>query len=173
MRSLNQMANEIAPKPAAGTPDTPTDAQPRLSPLEERQIALETEQQEAAKEKRRELVEALNKSGRAANLKQAQRGMVAWYEPLLQAVCDEVTAIQNGEKREDRALYGPCLLTVPPEKVAVAVLDCVLGNVLRCGNEGVRIGPMLSEIGSLIETESTLERLAAAKDPNNKMQVSH
>ncbi len=53
---------------------------------------------------------------------------------------------------------------MPLEKVAVIALDTVLGSVLRCGNNGVKIPHLLGDIGTLLEAELNLDRLRAIKD---------
>lgn len=63
--------------------------------------------------------------------------------------------------------YGPYLLLLPVEKIAVIALDTTISSILRSGNAGVPTTTLTAEIGGLIETEVNLRKLKNSKDASS------
>lgn len=113
-----------------------------------------------------EYLDSLNqliKLGKGTSLKYIQRILLRWYTPLTQEIEDEVRLIEQRVSGHDRLQYGPCMLLLPAEKLAVIALDEVLNSILKTGNNGVQLITLAQRIGESIESEVCLIKLKKGK----------
>ncbi|RYH29791.1 hypothetical protein EON65_07390 [archaeon] len=136
------------------------------SVLFKRQEAIELKIEEEAKYDRKELLVNLRRIGQSTSTQKVHHGLASWYEPLAQALKEEEEMIKKKIKGVDRQVYGPYLMLLPLDRVAIVALDVVVGQILR-SDKSVKIVTLLTEIGSALENELNLERLRAMKR-NNK-----
>lgn len=132
--------------------------------LYERQLQIEEEQRSAALNRQAEMFANLKQLGKGTSVKRVQRNLVNWYEPLTVALADELRMIESGISGEDRSRYGPYLLLLPVEQIAVLALDTTVSAILRSGNAGVPTTGLTLEIGNLIETEVNLRKVKLSKE---------
>jgi len=127
--------------------------------LQEKQIKLE---QETLDVSCREYLESMRKMvelGKASTLGPVQKMLVDWYRPLLRGVAEERKAILRGDASMDRRIYGPLLLLLPSEQLAVVALHMVLGSTMKSGEEGVKYSTLVALLGQAIVTEVRLNML--------------
>jgi len=118
------------------------------------QLKNEEEQLEEASKIYKEAFENLAKMGRGATMKSAQRLLLEWYEPLVNALNKECDEIHSGIHLPDRRVYGPFIVQVPVEAMAIMTLTTALNSVLRSANMGVKLTDVALEIAALVEAET-------------------
>jgi DNA-directed RNA polymerase len=128
-----------------------------------KQLTIEEEQQSDAVSEYLESLQQLISMGRGTSLKYVQKILLRWYRPLTQEIEEEVRLIEEKVAGIDRAMYGPCMLLLPAEKLAVIALDEVLNSVLKSGNSGVQLLRIAARIGENIESEVCLIKLKKGK----------
>eukprot|EP00596_Hydrurales_sp_CCMP1899_P000357 CAMPEP_0119048724 /NCGR_PEP_ID=MMETSP1177-20130426/60699_1 /TAXON_ID=2985 /ORGANISM="Ochromonas sp, Strain CCMP1899" /LENGTH=975 /DNA_ID=CAMNT_0007025033 /DNA_START=116 /DNA_END=3043 /DNA_ORIENTATION=+ len=128
-----------------------------------RQLNIEEEQQSDAVSEYLESLKQLISIGRGTSLKYVQRILLRWYTPLTQEIEEEVRLIEQKVAGLDRMQYGPCMLLLPAEKIAVIALDAVLNSILKTGNTGVHLTKIACNIGESIESEVCLIKLKKGK----------
>ena len=96
--------------------------------------------------------------GDAAGLKPCERMLIHWMEPLAWCIKGEVDLVRDGEQGLGRGLYGPALLCLDPDRVAVITMHQVLG---RCMSEpgGDLVPRMAYAIGSSVIAEIHMDLL--------------
>ena len=75
----------------------------------ERQIEIEEKQHSAAVTEQAEMISSLRQLGRGTSLKRVQRNLVKWYEPLTEALQEEIRLIETNAPGGDRTVsifYG-------------------------------------------------------------------
>lgn len=77
--------------------------------LYHRQIALEERQRTRAELEHREIVSNLKMIGRGTSIKNIQRNILSWYEPLTKQLVKERQLVLTGVKSEDRLVSPLCL----------------------------------------------------------------
>jgi DNA-directed RNA polymerase len=128
-----------------------------------RQLNIEEEQQSDAVSEYLESLKQMISIGKGTSLKYIQRILLRWYTPLTQEIEEEVRLIEQKVAGNDRTQYGPCMLLLPAEKLAVIALDEVLNSILKTGNSGVHLTKIASNIGESIESEVCLIKLKKGK----------
>lgn len=122
--------------------------------LEERQLQIERRQSAIGELESIEMTKKLMSMGKAASLKSLQKIFLQWYDPLYQQLDHEKELFKKDLlKSEDIRLYGPLLLQVPVEKIAVNLLNTTLNLVLKSQNEGVKLYELATAISNTLQTE--------------------
>ena len=133
-----------------------------------RQVVLETRAVEAAAARyRRDLASAVQR-GEGANMPAARRLLLRWFPPLVEAIREEQRQCYLRESQVDRSVYGPLLLLLEPEQLAVIAMHCTLNAVMAladgAGGGGAcpgqtRVTRLALNIGRMIENQVNLEKL--------------
>ncbi|BDA47730.1 probable DNA-directed RNA polymerase 2, chloroplastic/mitochondrial [Coccomyxa sp. Obi] len=99
----------------------------------ERQIDNETQALEEAVERYKKGVEDMKKRGEYAELTPARRMILQWFEPLRDAIAREQRAIilKDTEMEYGRMKYGPFLILLSPEQLAVMTLHIAIMAMMR------------------------------------------
>ena len=96
------------------------------------EIELEVEATAKGVERYRRLAYDAVDRGDGASLKPAERLLVHWYDPLVTAIRDEIRLIMTGKPGAGRAIYGPVMLQLDSERMAVIAMHELLS---RCMGE--------------------------------------
>lgn len=96
------------------------------------QIEMEVDATAKGVERYRRLAYDAVDRGDGASLKPAERLLVHWYDPLVTAVRDELRLIMSGKPGAGRAIYGPVMLQLDSERMAVIAMHELLS---RCMGE--------------------------------------
>ena len=126
---------------------------------QERQLMLEQETLDMACRDYLETMKKMVDMGKAATLGPLQKQLLSWYDPLLKAIATERKAVLAGDFSELRKIYGPLLLLLPSEKLAVVALHTVLGMVMKTGEGGVKYSTLVTSVGQAVITEIRLNQL--------------
>jgi len=131
-----------------------------------RQLKIEEAQLLEASDLYQETFKNLAKMGRGTAMKSAQKLMLQWYEPLVVALKKEILAIRAGELGTSSHFqhYGPYLVQLPVEKLAVITLTTMLNCTLRNGNTGTKLVSIAMEISDMVEAESHVFYLKQEKE---------
>lgn len=134
-----------------------------------RQVVLETRAVEAAAARyRRDLASAIQR-GEGANMPVARRLLLRWFPPLVEAIREEQRLCYLRESQVDRSVYGPLLLLLEPEQLAVITMHCSLNAVMELADASApngfpgqtRVTRLALNIGRMIENQVNLEKLQA------------
>ncbi len=139
--------------------------------LYEHQINLETRSTRDGVRMYREQVAHAIRRGEAGQLKSAERLLLYWFTDLRRAVRRELRGIRNGEHAPNpgylpvkgprgRGVYGPVLLCLDPDRLAVLTLHTAVDHCLL-NPLGVKFTKVAYEIGAAIYAEINLEMLTA------------
>lgn len=125
------------------------DAAARWQERVERQIDLETLALRNTIEEYREIFHNVMKIGKGASLGPAQRLLVRWFKPLTERIEQEQMLVWRRVPADDRTAYGPFLILLPPEQLAVITMHEVVNMILRNGGSarlvhvGISVGEQL------------------------------
>ena len=142
----------------------------RLQKNWQRQITLETRAVDAAIARYKREAEAAMKRGAAATLPPARKLLVNWFKPLAEAIQEEQYKIANGSPGIDRSVYGPYLLQLDPEQLAVITMHAAMNCFMSPENEGDAVGArpgatrmtkLSTAIGKAVEAQHHIDRLEA------------
>eukprot|EP00615_Pteridomonas_danica_P004085 CAMPEP_0114332208 /NCGR_PEP_ID=MMETSP0101-20121206/2927_1 /TAXON_ID=38822 ORGANISM="Pteridomonas danica, Strain PT" /NCGR_SAMPLE_ID=MMETSP0101 /ASSEMBLY_ACC=CAM_ASM_000211 /LENGTH=791 /DNA_ID=CAMNT_0001462801 /DNA_START=303 /DNA_END=2678 /DNA_ORIENTATION=- len=97
--------------------------------------------------------------GKSSELSSMQRYMIHWYVPLVEAIQAEQNAISRNEKGTDRALYGPFLAQLGPDKLAILTMNAVMNASVIGGKKGAPFAKTCFSIGEFAEAEVNLSGL--------------
>ena len=128
-----------------------------------RQLRLEEETHSDAVNTYTQSLKQLIGMGKGTNLRYIQRVLLKWYEPLAREIDAEIRRIEKKEVGMDRTVYGPPLLLLPPEKLAVITLEESLNTILKSANSGVTLTYLARRIGDLVEAEVSIINLQKGK----------
>lgn len=127
-----------------------------------RQLALETRAVDEAVCRYREEASSRDARGEAASAGPGRALLTRWFQPMWEAVAAEQDAVRRRERGTDRGVYGPYLLLVEPQKLAVITMHGVLGLVLSEEEAGsVRLTRAALHVGKCVQAQVNLERLKA------------
>lgn len=132
-----------------------------------RQIALETQAVEDGVQAYHRLAAEAVERGDGASLKPAERLMLHWFEPLVEAIRQEQRECRNGEAGTGRAVYGPVLVAVDAKKTAVIVLHEAISRCMQQPS-GVLVSELAYAIGLGIVAEASLDLLKDANKDSYK-----
>ena len=114
-----------------------------------RQLNIELEQAQQAAERYRKVLADLQKFGRATQLQPEQKLLLSWYTPLSAAIEREQKRVQKRVSGYDRRVYGPYLMLLDADRLAVITLNHVLSCVLL-SEHGHSVINTAQEIGRAI-----------------------
>ncbi|KAL6766761.1 hypothetical protein ACKKBG_A37250 [Auxenochlorella protothecoides x Auxenochlorella symbiontica] len=132
-----------------------------------RQVVLETRAVEAAAARYRRDLAAAVQRGEGANLPASRRLLLRWYAPLVDAIKEEQRKIYMREVQVDRTVYGPFLLLLEPQQLAVIAMHCTLHAIMELGGTNpeivvpgqTRVTRLAVTIGRMIENQVNLEKV--------------
>ena len=150
---------------AVSTSPPPLAEELSLNPLYREQLSLETRANEDAVQKYRNAMKEVINLGRGANMAPAQDILLLWYEPLVRAISEEHRRIGTKDSARDRSVYGPKLLSVDAERLAVITIHEVLG-LLMANPAGVKFVTLAQGIGSAVQAEYNF---AKARQEGNQL----
>lgn len=145
------------------TPDAASGEAAQHKDALQRQLELETLALEENTQAYKEIIESVVSMNRGSSLAPAQKLLTQWFAPLVRAIDEEQSIIASGNFKQggqgkDRTVYGPYLLLVKPEKLAVMTMHESLSAVLNQG--GVCKFTQLAErIGQYVQAEVNLLKL--------------
>jgi DNA-directed RNA polymerase len=93
--------------------------------------------------------------------------LLRWYEPLSASIHTEQTNITDGTSGRDRKVYGPYLLELSPEELAVIVLHEFV-NMVLVETDGVRVVRAATRVGRAVEAAVLMKRLKDATRDKDK-----
>ena len=128
-----------------------------------RQLRMEEETHSDAVNTYTQSLKQLIGMGKSTNLRYIQRILLKWYEPLAREIDAEIKRIEKKEVGMDRTVYGPPLLLLPAEKLAVITLEEAVNCVLKSANSGVTLTYLARRIGDLVEAEVSIINLKKGK----------
>ena len=96
----------------------------------EQQVQLEVEAIRKGVKRYRKLVEEATARGEAASLKPVERLIAYWFPEMVREIEREQEAIRAGKSGQRRGQYGPLVLTLDAERVAVVTLHTLLSRCL-------------------------------------------
>ena len=123
-----------------------------------RQYALETAALEANIEQYKKIVASVIAVGKGAALPVSQRLVVSWFTPMAEAVDREQALIWARAQGTDRATYGPYLVLLPPEKLAVITMHEVMSMVLGAAGS-VPFTSLAARVGQAVQAEVNMMKL--------------
>jgi DNA-directed RNA polymerase len=126
--------------------------------LTKRQIQLETRVHQDAIARYKEMQTMVTNLGRGSSLAPAQQLLLSWFTPLQAAIEEEVKAIKSKEKGVDRTIYGPHLLLLDSEKLAVIAMHEFI-NLALADPQGIKVVRVASVIGRAVEAEVRMQVL--------------
>lgn len=147
------------------------DGTPKGRKLQEnwqRQIILETRAVEAALARYRREAASMVERGAGATLPAARKLLVSWFQPLAQAIREEQFRVARGISGIDRSVYGPYLLLVDPEQLAVIAMHAAVNAFMSPESDAEAIGSapgttrmtkLAVAIGSAVEAQYHVNRL--------------
>ena len=124
-----------------------------------RQLKIEEEALDEAAHNYMSQLKNIMELGRGTGMKHVQKRVLKWYEPLHSAIEREKQCVLNSVAAKDRQQYGPILLLLSTEKLAVIALNTTLNQILRTGNVGVPLVTVARSIGELVEAEVNITKL--------------
>lgn len=142
--------------------------------LEDLQLWLECESQQESVLKYQKVIDSARERKDFASLSVVQRQVLAWYQPLKDAIeREQARFMQADDKRAAMNRYGPHMCVLPAEKLAVIV---AYESILHCltNRNATTMGSTLSstaiKLGQTIETELNVTRLLQqrARDQRKK-----
>eukprot|EP01138_Halocafeteria_seosinensis_P012841 gb/GECG01013117.1/.p1 GENE.gb/GECG01013117.1/~~gb/GECG01013117.1/.p1 ORF type:complete len:1066 (+),score=121.31 gb/GECG01013117.1/:1-3198(+) len=133
------------------------DSPPRPEKIR-RQYELETRALEETVNKYRKVVSDVMKIRKGSSLGPAQRLLSEWFVPLTRAIDEEQAAVTHGDAATDRNVYGPYLLLLKPDKLAVIAMHETLNLVLSFGG-AVKVVQVMTAIGEAVRAEVNMVKL--------------
>lgn len=134
-----------------------------------RQIDLEEKAVDQAVMRYRAFAHEAVRRGDVASLKPTQRLLMSWFHPLALAVKREQAAVRDGHVSVDRSVYGPRLLELSPEVLAVVAIHETLGQVLH-EKTGVPFTRAALSVGRAVQAEINVRRLRQLQAAHRKQQ---
>jgi len=122
------------------------------------QIILETEAVAAGVRRYRHLAAQAVGRGDGASLKPAERLLLHWLDPLVEAIRVDQRGIRRGEPDVGRGVHGPALLLLDPERLAVITVHEALGACMA-EPSGVVFTAIAYATGRAVFAEASLDIL--------------
>ena len=118
----------------------------------EDQIVLETEAIERGVQRYKRLAREAISRGDGASLKPAERLLLYWMPPLVEAIEYEQREVILGNAGLGRHIFGSVIIECPADKIAVVAMNEILGHTMREIN-GVLMPKIAYAIGNSIIAE--------------------
>ncbi len=132
------------------------------STLYDEERALERDSIRKGVDRYRRLAESATKRGDGAALQPTERLLAAWFPALESVIEREQLCCDKCLPGVGRAIYGPWLRRLSPEKCAVITLHSVLGRCLR-ETQGVAVSNLAMTISGAVMAEWNHERIQQMK----------
>ncbi|KAF6004355.1 hypothetical protein F1559_000697 [Cyanidiococcus yangmingshanensis] len=123
-----------------------------------REFNLEERAVEEAVARYRAFTQNAMQRGDVSCLQPSQRLLLSWFYPVTMAIHQEQERIRRGELSLHSSIYGPHLLRLKPEVLAVIVLHETLGRALQ-DRAGVSFCRVSLAVGRSVQAEINLQRL--------------
>jgi len=91
--------------------------------------------------------------GKGTGLKSVQRVYLQWYEPFIEEIREEIKLIKSKNTSDGRAVYGPLLMLLAPEKLAIITINTVMNSVLSTHNHGSTVIAVTIDVADAVHTE--------------------
>jgi len=133
-------------------------AAPLLAGTElQEQINLETTSVQSGVVRYRRLAREAVKRGRGAQLKPVERLMVAWLPRLAAEITKLRRVFLSGKSTRGVVYWGPLIVAIPAEQMALIALDALLGMALKA--DKLKYTSTCSAIGAAVMAEANLAYL--------------
>jgi hypothetical protein len=155
------------------------DGTPRGRKLQEnwqRQVILETRAVDAAAARYRREVSVAVARGAGATLPAARELLVSWFQPLAEAIRQEQAHVARGTPGVDRSVYGPYLLRLDPEQLAVIAMHAAVNAFMSPEADADAVGSapgttrmtrLAVAIGRAVEQQHNVNQLEEACHAHN------
>lgn len=108
----------------------------------------------------KDMVVRMCKKKLAPNVPFVRGLLLSWFEPYRDAILAEQRAIVDKEPLPDRCIYGPYLLQLPPDILAVVVMHKLMAVLMKEQEQGyARLLTVASSIGEAVEQEVEIFRI--------------
>lgn len=134
----------------------------RSKDLYSRQYDLEVLALERTVQRLRDLTESVVKAKSASGLGPAQRLLARWFAPLEAAIDKEQKNVMEGVASQDRFVYGPRLLLLPPDKLAAITMNETLNLCMMHGGS-VRFLILAKNIGHVVQAEIGMQKMRSER----------
>jgi len=163
------------------------DGTPKGRKLQEnwqRQIILETRAVEAALARYRREAAAMVERNAGSTLPAARKLLVSWFRPLADAIRAEQRRVVKGVAGVDRCVYGPYLLRVDHEQLAVIAMHAAVNSFMSPESDAEAIGSapgttrmtkLAVAIGSAVEAQHHVNKLEHVTHDQNmrRREIRH
>lgn len=155
------------------------DGTPRGRKLQQnwqRQIILETRAVDAAMARYKREAESAVRRGAGATLPAARKLLVGWFHPLADAIRAEQYRIVTGAPGMDRSVYGPYLLRLDPEQLAVIAMHAAINAFMSPDPDAEAVGSapgtcrmtkLATSLGRAVEAQHHVNQLEALAHEQN------
>ena len=106
----------------------------------------------------KEMKEGAQKRQQSTHMPVEQDMLREWYDPLVKVLMEEQHAIMNRVSGVDRQAYGPYVVILEPEKLAVIVLHSLLGTV-QSSDVGCTFSKVAGAVGAAVASEIRMSRI--------------
>ena len=127
--------------------------------IRQTQTLLEADGYEAAVREYNDLIQSAQNRNDPSSLAPVQAEFLRWFIPLATSLETEQTAILTNTTSKDRSNYGPLLLLLPPQKLAVITMHTTVNAVISNGNEGATFTNVITAIGNAVRAELGVRKL--------------
>jgi DNA-directed RNA polymerase len=107
--------------------------------------------------------EMVKKFGRGAELAPAQKLLLDWFTPLKEAIEEEKEMVKAKKSGIDRSIYGPHLLLLESDTLAVITMHEFV-NLALVEPRGIKVVRVATAIGRAVENEVRMKWLAETVD---------
>ncbi|KAL4525788.1 hypothetical protein Ndes2526B_g09281 [Nannochloris sp. 'desiccata'] len=155
------------------------DGTPKGRKLQEnwqRQIILETRAVEAALARYRREAASMVERNQGATLPAARKLLVSWFQPLADAIRAEQLRVAKGVSGVDRCVYGPYLMRLDPEQLAVIAMHAAVNAFMSPESDAEAIGSapgttrmtrLAVAIGSAVQAQHHVNKLEKVTHQQN------
>lgn len=143
-----------------------------LAELTRRQLKRETDTLEEACKNYEEMLASMAKLGKSSHLAGAKKCIIEWYPGFTEAIHQEQQRIEADEPGTDRMLYGPLLMELTPDKIAIITMQIIINATVTAGTRGVKFTVICLTIGEAIQAEVNLAELKSKHGPRALSNMS-
>ncbi|GMI43369.1 hypothetical protein TrCOL_g9668, partial [Triparma columacea] len=124
------------------------------------QQSIETQCYEQASAEYAKMIKDMKKRNDMTSMKPIQMEFVKWFDPLTSAIRDEQEACLKRISAEDRSNYGPILVLLKPEKLAVISMHTVISEVLQSRQAvGTPFVTVVTAVGEAVRAELGVQKV--------------
>jgi DNA-directed RNA polymerase len=106
------------------------------------------------------MIKDMKKRNDMTSMKPIQMEFVKWFDPLTSAIRDEQEACLRRISAEDRSNYGPILVLLKPEKLAVISMHTVISEVLQSRQAvGTPFVTVVTAVGEAVRAELGVQKV--------------